>query len=224
MGRIHGKKITSYSVLLLMTVLLLVCLRPGELFVEVPGSMNAVRLKHEEVATYDEKVSDSVGQSSFTECKVFGIEKLIRDYYDAYLHEDDNELLKYIDTYGNLDMDMRAFARKNVEQYMDIRCYYMEGFVKDTYLVVSYGYAKYHGINTAVPVVGTFYVRANSGGNYYISNSAVSDDGQAYNELMFEDKQVQEIKNMAAYELDTACEVDGVLRVFVENNEKYFVY
>lgn len=201
----------------------MVCLRPGELLIHIPKEQNAVRLRQEREVYKDEPVGNPQ-KSTFVECDVFGIKKLIRDYYDAYLGDNNDEILKYIDTFGDLDDEKRAFAKENVEQYMNIRCYYMEGSIKGSYLVVSYGYAKYHGINTTVPVVDTFFVRLNSSGNYYISNSVVSDESEAYNEIMFEGKQVLEIKDMAEYELNTACEVDGGLREFVQANSDYFIY
>lgn len=223
MGRVYGKRITSYIVFVILAVLVLVCLRPGELFVKNTKSKESIRLRQEQ-NIYVEETENNIQSSTFVECDVFGIKKLIRDYYDAYLDEDDDEILKYIDTYGDLDVSKRVFARKNVEQYMDIRCYYMEGSIKGAYLVVSYGYAKYYGINTTVPIVDTFFVRMNSSGNYYISNSVVSDESKAYNEIMFEGKQVLEMKSMAEYELNTACEVDALLWEFVQANMDYFIY
>lgn len=224
MKKIHGKKITSYSVLVCLISMLIVCLKPGGIFLNGLNEANVTRLSSEELTKADTVEDEITSGASFGECKVFGIKKLIRDYYDAYLAEDDNELLKYIDTYGNMNIEEQNFARQYIEQYMDIRCYYMEASIKNAYLVVSYGYAKCRDIDTTIPVVDTFFVRMNSSGNYYICNSAASDESAAYNELMFEGSQVLELKSMAQYELDTACEVDSNLSDFVNSNSGFFNY
>lgn len=123
-----------------------------------------------------------------------------------------------------MDEKLRNFRRTYMEQMMSVRCYYAEGYVEDSYLVISYGYAKYHNYETTVPVIGKFYVRMNSSGSYYICNSVVSNERSSYNEIMFASRQAQEIYEMAQYELDTACEVDRALNDFVKTYGDFFVY
>lgn len=224
MEKVRGKKSTSYSIFTLLVILLFVVIIPTDWFLEEDDVSESIRIAHH--TKEETTVGENNEQSAvyFSECKIFGIKKLIHDYYEAYLSQDTEELFKYIDTMGDMSEEEWDFARLNIEQYMDIRCYYMEGYIEDSYLVVTYGYAKYYDINTTVPVIGTFFVRKNSSGNYYVCNSVVSNESSAYNEVMFDGRQVQELREMAQYELDTACEVDEVLRQFVEANKEYFVY
>lgn len=223
MEKIRGKRITSYCIFVFMILLIVVVLIPQNAFLSNQKAKDTIRLMQRR-PKQEEKQKEETGSNSFAECRIFGIKKLINDYYDAYIMPDDKMILKYMDTFGDMDQGVRKFSQENVEQYMDISCYSMEGSVEGSYLVISYGYAKYYGINTTVPVVGTFFIRTNSSGSYYICNSVVSNESSAYNEIMFEGKQVQEMKEVAQYELDTACEVDLILKQFVENNPEYFKY
>lgn len=224
MEKVRGKKITSYCIFVILILLIAAVIIP------ISGNGNSdygnsgIRITHRENVRETEENSGNQNTVSFTECGIFGIKKLINEYYDAYASGDDREILKYIDTFGDMSQEERDFAKENIEQYMDIRCYYMKGYIEGSYLVVSYGYAKYRGIDTTVPVIGTFFVRANSGGNYYICNSIVSNESSAYNEIMFGGRQIQELREMAQYELDTACEVDMKLQQFVEEHKEYFIY
>lgn len=228
MEKIRGKRLTSYSIAVLMVLLFGAALVPNNMLYGEDEVFKEVRIK-QHIAGNEEETDQ--GQStgantanSFQECSILGIRKLIRDYYDAYLLEDDTELMKYIDTVGDLDENLRNFQRINVDQIMGIRCYYAEGYVEGSYLVISYGYVKYYNINTTVPVVGKFLVRMNSSGNYYICNSIISNESSAYNDIMFESRQAQELYDMAQYELDTACEVDQALSDFVTAYQEFFVY
>ena len=223
MERIRGKKITSYSITIFMVLLIAAALFPNNLLYGRDEEEKNVRIKqHIQEPPKEEKVQENA--NSFRECSVIGINKLIRNYYEAYLMEEDTELLKYIDTVGDMDEKLRNFRRTYMEQMMSIRCYYAEGYVEDSYLVISYGYAKYHNYETTVPVIGKFYVRMNSSGSYYICNSVVSNERSSYNEIMFASRQAQEIYEMAQYELDTACEVDRALNDFVKTYGDFFVY
>lgn len=224
MEKIRGKKITSYGIFVVLILLIAAVLIPFGQNANVDDGNSGIRITHHNSNRETIEKEEQTNTVSFRECGIFGIKKLIYDYYDAYASGDDMEILKYIDTFGDMSQEEWDFARDNVERYMDIRCYSMEGYIEDSYLVVSYGYAKYRGIDTTVPVIGTFFVRANSGGNYYICNSVVSNESSAYNEIMFGGRQIQELREVAQYELDTACEVDGKLREFVEEHKEYFIY
>lgn len=223
MERVRGKKITSYSIMIFVVLLIVAALFPNNLLYGRNVDQKNMRIKHPiQEPPKEQKAHENV--NSFRECNIIGINKLIRNYYDAYLLEDDTELMKYIDTVGDLDEELRTFCRLHMEQMMNIRCYYAEGYVEDSYLVISYGYAKYHDYETTVPVIGKFYVRMNSSGSYYICNSVVSNERSSYNEILFASRQALEIYEMAQYELDTACEVDRGLNDFVKTNEEFFVY
>lgn len=228
MEKIRGKRLTSYTISILMALLLVAALIPNHMLYGEDKDSTEVRIKQHSPELEGELDAEQNAEAntvnSFQECSIFGIKKLIRDYYDAYLLEDDTELMKYIDTVGDLDEEQRNFQRINMEQMMGIRCYYTEGYVEGSYLVISYGYAKYYNINATVPVVGKFLVRRNSSGNYYICNSVVSNESSAYSEIMFESSQAQELYEMAQYELDTACEVDQKLNDFVTAYKEFFVY
>lgn len=228
MDKIRGKRLTSYTISILMALLIVASLIPNSMRYGEDKDFREVRIKYHssefEGESDAEQNTESNTVNSFQECSVFGIKKLIRDYYDAYLLEDDTELMKYIDTVGDLDESLRDFQRINMEQMMGIRCYYAEGYVEGSYLVISYGYAKYYNINATVPVVGKFLVRMNSSGNYYICNSIVSNESSSYSDIMFESSQAQELYEMAQYELDTACEVDQKLSDFVTAYKEFFVY
>lgn len=228
MEKIRGKRFTSYTIFILLVLLIAAALVPNGLFYREPVDAKEVRMKQHTDKTEQEPDAEGGTENntvnSFQECSIFGIKKLIRDYYDAYLLEDDTELMKYIDTIGDLDEDLRRFRQTHMEQMMGIRCYIAEGYVEGSYLVISYGYAKYYNINTTVPVVGKFLVRTNSSGNYYICNSIVSNESSAYSEIMFESRQAQELYEMAQYELDTAREVDQGLNNFVTAYQEFFVY
>lgn len=224
MERVRGRKITSYSIFVLLILLILMVTIPTGWLEKEDEMSGGIRLAYHKKEEPQVEETENQNKVSFAENKIFGIRKLIHDYYEAYLAEDEEELFKYIDTMGDMSQEEWDFARENVEQYMDIRCYAMEGYIEDSYLVVTYGYAKYYDINTTVPVIGTFFVRMNSSGNYYVCNSVVSNESSAYNEIMFGGRQIQELREMAQYELDTACEVDEQLRQFVEENKEQFVY
>lgn len=224
MEKVRGKRITSYCIFVILVLLVLFVCIPSEWIWRTDEGNGGIRIKHGNTGRLPENDMENQSGVSFNECRIFGIKKLIDEYYDAYASDDDMEILKYIDTFGDMSQEDRNFAKENVEQYMNIRCYCMEGYIEDSYLVVSYGYAKYYGINTTAPVIGTFFVRMNSSGNYYICNSVVSNESSAYNEIMFGGKQVQELREMAQYELDAACEVDAGLREFAERNKDYFTY
>lgn len=224
MERIRGKKITSYSIIIFMLLLLAAALFPNHLLYGQDTEQKNVRLRQNTQKPQQEQQNIRENVNSFRECSIFGINNLIRNYYDAYLMKDDTELMKYIDTVGDMDEALRDFHRSYIEQIMGIRCYYAEGYVEDSYIVISYGYAKYYNYETTVPVIGKFYVRMNSGGSYYICNSVVSSERSAYNEIMFESRQAQEIYEMAQYQLDTACEVDTALNEFVTFYQDFFVY
>lgn len=223
MERIRGKKITSYSITIFMLLLLAASLFPNHLLYGQDEEPKSMRLKQivQEVQP-EQNIQENA--NSFRECSVIGINKLIRNYYDAYLMDDDTELMKYIDTVGDMNEAQRNFHRTFIEQIMGIRCYFAEGYVEDSYIVISYGYAKYYNYETTVPVIGKFYVRMNSGGSYYICNSVVSSERSAYNDILFQSRQAQEIYEMAQYQLDTACEVDTALNEFVTQYQDFFVY
>lgn len=223
MEKVRGKKITSYSILVILLVLIALAIDPYELMLALPEH-NPVRLNHEEIVMQESVGDEPVSSMTFSECNVFGINKVINDYYDAYIMEGDDEILKVMDTFGDMDIEKRSFAQQNVEQYMNIRCYYTEASIDGAYLVVSYGYAKYYNINTTIPEIGMFFVRMNSSGNYYICNRDISNEVSAYNQMVFEMKTVTELKENAMYELESACEVDMKLREFVQNNIDYFGY
>lgn len=223
MERIRGKKITSYSITIFMLLLFAAALFPNHLLYGQDAEQKNVRLKQNTQEPRQEQVIQE-NANSFRECNVIGINKLIRNYYDAYLMKDDTELMKYIDTVGDMNEPLRDFHRAFIEQIMGIRCYYAEGYVEDSYIVISYGYAKYYNYETMVPVIGKFHVRMNSSGSYYICNSVVSSERSAYNEIMFESRQAQEIYEMAQYQLETACEVDTALNEFVTSFHDFFVY
>lgn len=215
-------KILSYIILLILCILVVSIFMPFYKPVDSNQPDTSIRL-HREDNSYIEETSSSSG-NSFRECDKFGIRKLINDYYDAYSRGDEELILKYVDTFGSMDEDNLHFAGEYVEQYMDISCYIMEGYVKDSYLVVAYGYSKFYDIDTTIPVIGKFFVRANTSGDYYICNSEVSNECTTFNELMFEGKQVEELRSMAEYEIETAIEVDKKLSGFLMNNSKYFEY
>lgn len=224
MDRVRGKRVTSYFVFAILLFVMALAIYPFSFTDDRYEENRSVRLNHKEVETTETVDNDRDMNNSFTECSVFGIKNLIKEYYRAYPSEDRNEILRYIDTFGNMDEESREFAIANVEQYMDISCLYMNGPIDNSYLVVCYGYAKFYEMDTTVPVIGKFFVRMNASGNYYICNSDVSNEISAYNEIMFSNRQMQELVEMAGYELDTACEVDEKLRSFVADNEKYFKY
>ena len=223
MERIRGKKITSYCITIFMILLIAAALFPNHLLYGQDAEQKNVRIKrHTKEPQEEQNVQENA--NSFRECSVIGINKLIRNYYEAYLMQDDTELMKYIDTVGDMNETLRNFQRNFMEQIMGIRCYYAEGYVEDSYIVISYGYAKYYNYETTVPVIGKFYVRMNSGGSYYICNSVVSNERSSYNEIMFQSRQAQEIYEMAQYQLETACEVDRALNDFVTLYHDFFVY
>lgn len=223
MKKVHGNKILSYVLSILSIILIVNVFIPQWNLWRGEKENSSVRLEGEEIV---EIVSPPQNDNlnSFTECHVFGINKLIKDYYEAYIEENDDEILKYTDTFGNMDISYRKFCQNNIERFIGFQCYYMNGLIDDSYLVLSYGYAKCVGISTPVPIIGKFYVRMNAGGNYYICNSEISSENSAYNQSMFESNQARELFEMAKYELDTACEVDNILRVFVQQYKEYFSY
>ncbi len=228
MEKIRGKRLTSYTITVFMALLIAAALLPNDIFYGQNIQQKEVRTKqHVAEPKKEPDTQENVEENkanSFQECNIFGIKKLIRNYYDAYLSDNDTELMKYIDTIGDLDEELRSFRQMNMEQIMGIRCYIAEGYVEGSYLVISYGYAKYYNINTSVPVIGRFLVRMNSSGNYYICNSVVSNESSAYSEIMFNSGQAQELYEMAQYELDTACEVDHKLNDFVTLYQEFFSY
>ncbi|MGN0160677.1 MAG: hypothetical protein ACI4AQ_04750 [Lachnospiraceae bacterium] len=220
------EKLASYIILGVVIITLMIGIDPN--WVTSTENEQETSLRLNQISSEsEENVSDRGTKNmgnTFKECKNTGIRYLIDDYYEAYLDPKDDRILKYIDTYGDFDETKRAFIRKNVEQYMGTRCYYMEGLIQDSYLVVSYSYVKYFEINTAVPYMEMFFVRKNSSGNYYICNSEISNEITVYNSIMFSNRQVQEMRECALYELNSACEVDSVLAEFVEKNKDYFDY
>lgn len=223
MDKVRGKRLTSYSITVFVVLLIAAALFPNNMLYGRNGDQKDVRIKqHVKEPKKEQEVREDA--NSFRQCNVMGINNLIRNYYDAYLADDDTELMKYIDTVGDLDENLRSFRQINLEQIMGIRCYYAEGYVENSYLVISYGYAKYYNYETTVPIIGKFYVRMNSSGSYYICNSVVSNERSAYNEIMFDSRQAQELYEMAQYELDTACEVDHALNDFVSVYDRFFEY
>ncbi|MGN0514679.1 MAG: hypothetical protein ACI4GD_10400 [Lachnospiraceae bacterium] len=222
MSEIKGKRAISYAILAFLSVLFCIALIPAGSAFGI-GETQSIRITRSEQNITVDNGAETSNALSFSECEIFGIRKLINNFYDAYLGEDE-QLMRYIDTLGAMDLDQRNFAKEHIEKYMDIRCYCMEGNMDGSYLVVTYAYAKHYGIDTTIPTVGHFFVRMNANGTYYICNSIISDESSSYNELMFESRQVMELYEMAQYELDTACEVDDNLKDYVETYREFFDY
>lgn len=154
--------------------------------------------------------------TKFVECREFDIKHLLRNYYDVLSDGDREELSKYVDDVSGFSEE---FLRQNidyVEQYMDIQCYYMEGMMPGTYLVVAYSYAKFYGIGTTVPVINEFYVCSNAHGRYYICMKEVGEEVDAYNRFMFENSQIQEMYAMYKAERENAIRYDSQVKELLE--------
>lgn len=175
-----------------------------------PGnSMQMVRLPENDEAR---DIRQGSGQqdmaTGFVECREFDIKSLLRNYYDVLSDGERTELSKYVDDVSGFTDE---FLQKNldyVEKYMDIQCYYMEGMMPGTYLVVAYGYVKFYGIDTTVPVMDEFYVCSNAHGRYYICKEDVGEEVDAYNRFMFESSQVVEMHELQQHERENAMEYD----------------
>lgn len=176
----------------------------------------SVRLKkHEDLEDAEDNTSDSDNSNTFVPCNEFDIKYLIKNYYNALNNGSRDELGKYVDDSSVISNDELAANEAYVEDYMDIQCYYMEGMMPGTYLVVAYSYVKFYGVYTTAPNIDEFYVCTNASGRYYISMKDNGDEIRTYNELMFDNSQISDMIDMARRELDNAVKYDSSIRELV---------
>lgn len=219
-----SKMIISYTVFFNICLLVVVSFLPYSRVWNLNSSTTqfeySVIREREHSDTTDMTLSDY----NFKECKNQGIRQLIRDYFDGYLAPKDDALIRCTDTLETFNWEERVFARERVERLMQMKCYYASGLIADSYLVVGSIYVKFRDIDTPIPYIDTFFVRKNVSGQYYICKSEVSNEIDTFNSIMFSGKQVKAMKERVLYELNSACEVDEKLAIFVAENNMFFEY
>ncbi len=172
--------------------------------------MQRIPVKKNSVDT-DNNGSEQDMVTGFVECREFEIRHLLRNYYDVLSSGDRTELSKYVDDVSGISDEFLSQNLEYVEKYMDIQCYYMEGMMPGTYLVVAYSYVKFYGIDTTIPVIDEFYVCSNAHGRYYICENDIGEEIETYNRYMFENSQILEMHKMQQQERENAMEYDPMV-------------
>lgn len=164
----------------------------------------------EETEFFNNKSTEFV---TYEPCHDADINKLIRNFYKALASGDENELQKYTDK-TEIYQELLGLNESYVSNYINLSCYYAEGFLDNTYVVMAYSYIKYKNISTTVPNLDLFYVCMNASGTYYISNQIVSEEVSAYIDMMKSNKDVEMMQGIRDEEYQEALESDEQLEEF----------
>lgn len=109
------------------------------------------------------------------------VNKLISDYFTAYVNADFATLEKLASPISEMEKSYITTMSQFYEEYRNIKCYTKHGLSKDSYIVSACFDIKFTGHDLTAPSMVLFYVQTAEDGSVYINN-LYSDFNMYYSE------------------------------------------
>ena len=109
------------------------------------------------------------------------VNKLITDYFKAYVNADFISLEKLATPVSEMEKSYITTMSQFYEEYRNVKCYTKHGLSKDSYIVSACFDIKFAGYDLTAPSMVLFYVQTAEDGSLYINN-LYSDFNMYYSE------------------------------------------
>lgn len=144
-------------------------------------------------------VEDFEFEKDYTDDSKDEIDKLLEQYYAAYVSDDIDKLDKIAYPMSDNEKSYLGAVSQYYEAVTDVKAYTKRGLKKGSFFVSVENNIKFYGVNTAAPTLDFFYIETDKNGKLYINN-IYSNFNRTYEEEALDESVLALIKKYTAAE------------------------